>query len=231
MVMLTDDSCEEVTGNKDFAWETELNKERARYEKQPLNLIPIVFSDEEMVYDSRSNDEMVLSVKQVYNVDHPDVSERGMCWAASMLSITSYRSEVKNLTIYDLYDMLKTTYPPGGYGYPIGTCDWIERSYKLFGLSYTHKHSGTSYPNVKIIIQSKRPIYAKFDRTGGVHGVVIAGFKTTGDNNYYYKIMDPGTKAGSTALVTFKLPSPGSTAFKYNSPNGFTYTSWSCHMY
>ena len=75
MVMLTDDSCEEVTGNKDFAWETELNKERARYEKQPLNLIPIVFSDEEMVYDSRSNDEMVLSVKQVYNVDHPDVSE------------------------------------------------------------------------------------------------------------------------------------------------------------
>ena len=135
MVMLTDDSWEVVTGNADFAQEIVLSKARASYEKQALNLTPIVFSDEDMTYDSRrSTDRQTLSVTQVYNGDHPDDPKRGMCWAGSMVSIALYRSGIKNLTIYDLYDMLKTTYPPGGYGYPIGTCDWIERSYKLFGL-------------------------------------------------------------------------------------------------
>ena len=54
MVMLTDDSCEVVTGSEDFLPELDLNNARVGYEKQSFNLTPIVFSDEDMMHDVRS---------------------------------------------------------------------------------------------------------------------------------------------------------------------------------
>ena len=230
MVMLTDDSWEIVTGNKDFVQETALSKARASYERQVFRLTPIVFSDEEIVYDSRSDAATVLNVTQVYNDKHPDITERGMCWAAAMVSIIRYRAGAKQLTIYNLYSMLKSAYPSDDYGYPIGICDWVTRSYKLYGLSYTHTHSGANFSKIKSCIRDNRPVYADLSRSGGAHAVVIAGFESA-YGKYYYRIMDPNNDPGCPTFLLVEIPSATATAFTFVSPGGFTYTGWRCHMY
>lgn len=49
---------------------------------------------------------------------------------------------------------------------------------------------------------------------------------------FYYKIMDPGNqKTGASTILSLSLPSPDSTKFVYNSPNGYKYYDWVCRMY
>ena len=232
MVMLTDDSCKVVTGSEDFLPEVDLNKARVEYEKQSFILSPIVFSDEDTAYNARiSREEKLLNVSRVKNQKSPD-TDVGLCWAASMVCIIRYRAGEKNLTIDSLYNTLKSKYPPDKdeNGYPSGAEKWVNRCFNLYNLSYTHVHAGTTYTFVKSIIQDNRPIYAVFERVGGSHAVVIAGYINLGDN-YYYRLMDPGNKDGDGTYVTLKLSDPDSTKFVYNSPNGYKYYGWVCRMY
>lgn len=231
MVMLTDDSWEVITGNEDFAQETVLSKARASYEKQIFNLTPIVFSDEDAIYDIKSStSEKTLNVTRVKNKTSPDTGV-GLCWAASMVSIIRCRAGKSNLTIDGLYNTLKSKYPSDEYGYPVGTDEWVKRCFSLYNLSYTYKDNGAFYFTVVPIIQDNRPIYAVFKRTGGSHAVVVAGYGNNGEN-YYYKIMDPSNKVDTMpTLLTVKLSSSATLLFTYNSPNGYTYTQWIRHMY
>lgn len=101
MVLFTDDGWTLFDVNEDFAQDVVLSKSSVSYERQPLNLTPIVFSDEDAVYDARSTSSKVLNVQFVSNRENPD-DKKGMCWAASLVSIIRYRTTAKYLTITDI---------------------------------------------------------------------------------------------------------------------------------
>ncbi len=231
MVMFTDDSWELIDGNEDFVQEAALNKARVGYEKQTLNLTPIAFSDEDAMYSSRSISEKTLPVTKVLNKTSPDTG-RGLCWAASMVSIIRYRAGQKNLTIDALYDSLKEKYPLDTYGYPLGTTEWVKRCYSLYNLSYTYKSNGANFNTVKSIIEDNRPIYASLVSTDNEgHAVVIAGYEIT-DRFHYYIIMDPNIKReGSPTFVYVSLSSTTSTSFTYNTTYSVTYNNWRYSFY
>lgn len=224
IVLFTDDGCMVFEGNEDFAQEIVLSRAVANYEKQPLSLTPIAFSDEDVAYNTRSTTGKALNVQIIPNQENPDTGDY-MCWAASFVSLIRYRTTAKNLIITDLYDSLKRAYPPSLYGYPKGTCTWEKRIPALYGLSCTHKSSGTNFSQIKSIIQSDKPVYTGLLRSGGGHAVVIAGFDS-GYGKYYYKLMDPN----KSNYVLVELPSSTATSFTYASGD-YTYNVWDCHMY
>lgn len=103
----------------------------------------------------------------------------------------------------------------------------LERSFKLYNLSYTHIDSGANFNQVKSAILSDKPIYASLSTSDSKtkHAVVIAGFES-GYGNYYYRLMDPNKR--SLALV--QLSSSSATSFSY-APGSNTYTKRYCHIY
>ncbi len=106
IVLFTDDGWTFFDVNEDFAQDLVLSRSSVIYERQPLSLTPIVFSDEDAVYDARSTSAKVLDVEFVSNRENPDTG-LAMCWAASLVSIFRYRTNEKYLTIAELYDSLK----------------------------------------------------------------------------------------------------------------------------
>lgn len=224
IVLFTDDGWVVFEGNEDFAQEIVLSRALANYEKQPLSLTPIAFSDENVVYDAKSTTAKVLNVPLISNQPDPDTGE-WMCWAASFVSLICFRTTEKNLTVTDLYNNLKRDYPPLLYGYPKGTCTWEKRIPDLYSLSCTHKSSGANFSQIKSIILSDKPVYAGLLRSGGGHSVVIAGFESA-YGHYFYRLMDPNKS--SFALI--ELPSSTATSFTYTAGD-YTYNVWGCHMY
>lgn len=224
MVLFTDDGWTLFDVDEDFAQDIVLSRSSVSYERQPLSLTPIVFSDEDVAYNTRSTTGKVLNVQIVSNRKNPDTGKH-MCWAASLVSLIRYRTTEKYLTITELYNKLIKQYPVHEYEYPIGTCFWEIQSVGMYGLSCAHKSSGANFSQIKSIIQSNKPVYAALLRSGGGHSVVIAGFDS-GYGKYYYKLMDPNKS--SFALV--ELPSSTATSFTYTQGN-YTYNVWKCHMY
>ena len=103
----------------------------------------------------------------------------------------------------------------------------LERSFKLYNLSYTHIDSGANFNQVKSAILSDKPIYASLSTSDSKtkHAVVIAGFES-GYGNYYYRLMDPN----KSSLALVELPSSKATSFTYTQGN-YTNNVWKCHMY
>lgn len=163
-----------------------------------------------------------LNVPIVSNAAAPDGSSDGICWAAAMASIIRYNGGASSITATSLYNKLKNAYS----GTPSGSCAWVSRCFSLYGISYTHKHSGANFYTVKGIIDSGKPIYCWLTRTGGAHSVVISGYES-GYGNYYYRLVD----SNKSGVVTVHFTDADATSFTYATTYGYTYTGWVCRMY
>ncbi len=163
------------------------------------------------------------------NATSPDTN-KGLCWAACILSMLRNSGLTTITTTIDLYNALKTYFSPSIYGFPMGTSSWMLGTFVTFNYPLTDYdyNSGLNFNSVKSILNSEKPIYASLDYTdnSSTHAVIICGyshFSNTGLTHYrYYRLMDPNV---TTNYVTVTAPGTG-TDFTYGS-----YTEWFRYFY
>ena len=203
--------------------------------KTPLNFGEIISLNEIQVQKRVRADDMgpdiggsfpTLNVPFVKN-DRSPVSNKGLCWAASMASIIMYRKNLTGLTARSCYDSLKSPDRPD----PIGTCDNISLLYAWNGLHYTHLHKGFSLYSAASILRSGRPIYCWLTtQTGKSHAVVICGVDHY-NGKVRYVLMEPNGIAVNSGRTYVVVNDYNSLHFTYLAQGGTRYVQTVCHFY
>ncbi|MBR4794048.1 MAG: hypothetical protein IK038_14320 [Bacteroidaceae bacterium] len=149
----------------------------------------------------------------------------GLCWLASALSMIDYKIGTTGYTTLTLYYYLSSLYS-AIYGNPVGTTEYIVRTFNTFSINVATAQSGLTFDSVKYYIDIYKPIMSVI-MTADLsvsHAVVINGyhkFSTSGLYIYYsYRIMDPNC----SNYVTVSASGSG-THYTYNA-GGLVYTLW-----
>ena len=182
-----------------------------------LNELPYEnFSDVSSVY---SIGQRYLGVIRVQTDRSPDTGA-GLCWAASIAAIGNYCTNIEHDAL-SLYNLLKTQFPTDGI--PEGILRWKIRAFAQYNIDVIQQTGGYTFSQVVTKINELIPIYADIqDSNGnGGHAVVICGYKSTADDIYTYRIMDPN----KPAKVDVSVPQP-TLAYFYYPAGTYTYTDW-----
>lgn len=165
--------------------------------------------------------ELILDVPHVNN--GTDLQGQGLCWAASIASIVSYRKSL-SLSAMDVYDAVVEKYDPSIHGYPVGNYEHeLHALNGCYGMSYIRKASGLAFETVVSKIKLDHPIFAGLESTVGTrHAVVICGYISSIDVGYKYVIMDPNVRSYQYGTVY----SSTSTNFDYYITPEKTYNQW-----
>ena len=153
------------------------------------------------------------------------VNGSGLCWLASALSMIDYKIGATGYTTLTLYYYLSNLYS-ALYGDPVGTTEYILRTFSTFSINVATAQSGLTFDSVKSYIDIFKPIMSVIMTSdlSSSHAVVINGyhkFSTSGMYVYYsYRIMDPNC----SNFVTVSASSTG-TNYTYNN-GSYVYTLW-----
>ena len=172
-----------------------------------------------------------VSFRQNYNING------GICWAAAGASIIDFKLNT-NFTTKNVYNSLKNAYGAT----PIGTDDWIQRMWNLYGVPMTYVSHRVSFNTIMQKLGSRNPIMCNFfyspdgqSLTVG-HSVVLCGcYYRTDLRKYYYVYMDPNY-ANSGLYVVNHIPVSvldyeEGTDFYYNDGNGLIFNNWISAFY
>lgn len=166
---------------------------------------------------SSSNfDELILDVPIVPNDTSPATGD-GLCWAASIASIGSYKTNVTPYTALQIYNLVRSHYGTE----PTGTKKYILGGFDILGLNYEYSPGGLEFSDVKLFIQRNSPIYASIRDANGnnAHGVVICGYSAY-NGATLVRLMDPNKD-----FITYGSFYSDETTFTY-AVSGTTYTDW-----
>ena len=143
-----------------------------------------------------------------------------------------------NFTTKNVYNSLKNAYGAT----PIGTDDWIQRMWNLYGVPMTYVSHRVSFNTIMQKLGSRNPIMCNFfyspdgqSLTVG-HSVVLCGcYYRTDLRKYYYVYMDPNY-ANSGLYVVNHIPVSvldyeEGTDFYYNDGNGLIFNNWISAFY
>ena len=172
-----------------------------------------------------------VSFRQNYNING------GICWTAAGASIIDFKLNT-NFTTKNVYNSLKNAYGAT----PIGTDDWIQRMWNLYGVPMTYVSHRVSFNTIMQKLGSRNPIMCNFfyspdgqSLTVG-HSVVLCGcYYRTDLRKYYYVYMDPNY-ANSGLYVVNHIPVSvldyeEGTDFYYNDGNGLIFNNWISAFY
>ena len=146
----------------------------------------------------------------------------GICLAASMASIVSYRRGEPAKTALQLYNEIKRARGTVS----IGDEACIRFTFGYYGVDYNFRSRGLRYSEVVSIIQNNRPIYVA---TYGVgengseygHELVLCGYQSAQGGYYYYTFMDSDCNHKVTVQVEYN-----DYNFEYATVYGAVFNDW-----
>ena len=146
----------------------------------------------------------------------------GICLAASMASIVSYRRGEPAKTALQLYNEIKRARGTVS----IGDEACIRFTFGYYGVDYNFRSRGLRYSEVVSIIQNNRPIYVAtygVDENGSEYGhaLVLCGYQSAQGGYYYYTFMDSDCNHKVTVQVEYN-----DYNFEYATVYGAVFNDW-----
>ena len=186
-----------------------------------LSLVPVCVDQATAVSaQARSAEQVLLDVPVVSNGLSP--SGKGLCWAACIASIGSYKTSVETAyTALQIYESVRVHCNVPNWEEPVGIPYYVTAGFNMLGLDFDKYNQGLVFSDIKLFIQNDMPIQAsiKSEDETYIHDVVICGYNVY-NSTTLLRIMDPNYPYLQTVYLGY-----GATDFTYIVGEA-NYTDW-----
>ncbi|MBQ8842305.1 MAG: hypothetical protein IJZ65_06715 [Ruminiclostridium sp.] len=166
------------------------------------------------------------AVPNVSNADHPDLEDKGLCWAACVASMAMHAGKTSSITAISVYNAC-VNIPLSGKpntDYPIGSTEWVLFACNsIYGMGIVDENTYLQAYRVVNLLGLNKPILCYFSRSQGNHAMVLFKCEATSDSSRYY-FMDPGGSSSGAGTVNAIVTNTSS--INLTSRNGHTYSTW-----
>ena len=156
----------------------------------------------------------------VPHVNNSSANNKGLCWAASVASISNYRKGT-SYSAFSLYNALNNLYS----GTPEGTTTWYQRAFNYCNMSSCSTLAyGMPVSNLYTQLSNGNPVIFSLQGNNVYHAIVCKSIQGT-STTLKYGFMDPNISG--TTYMNFSYDPYGSPlSLNYVSSGGTVYSVW-----